>query len=284
MRHMPLQCVRVQQQTMLEMFSHEPPQLRLTTDCFKLVPQLSIPDKRLSMKTNTHLLTSLFALTLGTLVWSSENSGESPTVFEERDGIVAVEAEHFFEQTETDVRKFHVTTANTLPEVTPDGDPPHLEGVCGDGYLEILPDTRRTHSDKLIRGENFTPKPGQAAVVKYKVFFSTPGRYYVWVRAYSTGTEDNGLHVGIDGTWPESGQRMQWCQGKKRWHWESKQRTEQEHCGEPYKIYLDVDKPGEHEIQFSMREDGFEFDKWIMTTDRDFVRPLFAGSRPIIKR
>jgi hypothetical protein len=24
-------------------------------------------------------------------------------------------------------------------------------------------------------------------------------------------------------------------------------------------------------VQFSMREDGFEFDKFILTTDRDFV-------------
>jgi hypothetical protein len=26
-----------------------------------------------------------------------------------------------------------------------------------------------------------------------------------------------------------------------------------------------------------MREDGFEFDKWLMTTDRDFTRPEDPG-------
>ncbi len=85
------------------------------------------------------------------------------------------------------------------------------------------------------------------------------------------------MHVGIDGDWPASGQRMQWCTGKQSWHWESKQRTEQEHCGEPYKIYLDIEQPGEHTIAFSMREDGFEFDKWMMTTDRDLSRPDGTG-------
>jgi hypothetical protein len=111
----------------------------------------------------------------------------------------------------------------------------------------------------------------------YPVRFDTPGRYYVWVRAYSTGSEDNGLHVGIDGTWPESGQRLQWCEGKHSWWWESKQRTQKEHCGEPHKIYLDIEQPGLHTIEFSMREDGFEFDKWLMTTDRDFARPVGPG-------
>ncbi len=42
---------------------------------------------------------------------------------------------------------------------------------------------------------------------------------------------------------------------------------------EPYKIYLDIEQPGLHTIEFSMREDGFEFDKWLMTTDRNFTRP-----------
>ncbi len=141
----------------------------------------------------------------------------------------------------------------------------------------MLPDTRRTHADKLIKETNFAPQPGTTAVLDYEVNFQTPGKYYVWVRAHSTGTEDNGLHVGIDGQWPESGQRMQWCDGKKSWWWESKQRTEKEHCGEPFKIFLNVETAGPHTISFSMREDGFEMDKWLMTTDRDFARPTDQG-------
>ena len=204
-------------------------------------------------------------------------------VFAERDGLVAVEAEHFWKQTSTDMRAFHLTTSTDTPTVSPDGDPSHVVGASGGAYLEILPDTRRTHGDKLIKGENFSPEPGKMAVLHYRVHFSTPGKYYVWVRAYSTGSEDNGLHVGIDGQWPASGQRLQWCQGKHSWRWDSKQRTEQEHCGEPYRIFLEVDQPGEHTIHFSMREDGFEFDKWLMTTEREFRRPLDGGPQPIAK-
>jgi CubicO group peptidase (beta-lactamase class C family) len=198
-------------------------------------------------------------------------------VFEEQDGLVAVEAEHFFQQTLTEKRAWHLTSPQHTPEVTPDGDPPHLEGASGGAYLELLPDTRRTHGDPLIHGENFSNQPGRLAVLHYLIHFNNPGRYYVWVRAYSTGTEDNGLHAGLNGEWPASGQRLQWCDGKNSWWWESKQRTEQEHCGEPHGIYLDIPTAGEHEIQFSMREDGFEFDKFILTLDRHFARPDGAG-------
>lgn len=213
---------------------------------------------------------------------ASEPIVEEPLVFAERDGMVAVEAEHFVDQTSTDVRRFYVMHAKTKPSVEPDGDPNHAVGASGGAYVEVLPDTRRTHDDKLIRGTNFSPEPGQMAVLHYKVKFATPGRYYVWARAHSTGSEDNGLHVGLDGRWPDSGQRLQWCEGKRSWFWESKQRTEQEHCGEAHKIFLDVTEAGEHEIAFSMREDGFEFDKFILTTDRNFARPDGFGPDTLV--
>ena len=203
--------------------------------------------------------------------------GDSTRIFEEKDGLVAVEAEHFAVQTDMEIRKWYITSASKTSEVSPDGDENHADSASGGAYVEILPDTRRDHSMKLIHGENFSNQPGKLAILVYPVHFNTPGRYYVWVRAYSTGSEDNGIHVGLDGTWPDSGQRLQWCEAKNSWRWESMQRTEAEHCGEPYKIYLDIEQPGLHTIEFSMREDGFEFDKWLMTKDRDFARPEGAG-------
>ena len=199
--------------------------------------------------------------------------------WEETGGLLSVEAEHFLQQTETEKRAWYRASSAGAAEVLPDGDPAHVEGASGGAYLEILPDTRRTHADRLVSGENFSNQPGRLAVLHYRVYFNTAGRYYVWVRAFSTGSEDNGIHVGLDGQWPESGQRLQWCVGKNTWRWESKQRTRAVHCGESHRIFLDVQSPGEHVVSFSMREDGFEFDKWLMTTDRDFVRPADAGPK-----
>ena len=192
---------------------------------------------------------------------------------EERDGFVEVEAERFTSQDKTEKRRWHVTSKTEVPEVSPDGDPPHVQSASGGAYLEILPDSRRTHDDVLVAGENFSNKPGEMAVLNYRVKFNTPGRYYVWVRAYSTGTEDNGIHLGLDGEWPSSGARMQWCEGKNGWRWDSKQRTTEQHCGVPGLIYVDVASAGVHTIAFSMREDGFEFDKFVLTLDSKFVPP-----------
>lgn len=111
------------------------------------------------------------------------------------------------------------------------------------------------------------------AVLTYRIRVNTPGRSFVWVRAYSTGSEDNGIHVGLKGAWPETGARMQWRQGKRRWRRESAQRTNENHCGEPGKIYLDIGRAGQHTLHFSMREDGLEFDERLLKRDAAFARP-----------
>lgn len=189
----------------------------------------------------------------------------------ENNGFVEVESEDFFNQKNDELRKWVRFDMNQTPEVLPDPDSNHAQTASNQAYLEVLPDTRVTHGDTLTNGVNFSNNPGEMAVLSYKINFTTTGRYYVWVRAFSSGTEDNGIHVGIDNQWPESGKRMQWCEGKEKWTWASKQRTEANHCGEPYLIFLDIDTKGEHTIQFSMREDGFEFDKFILTIDKNFI-------------
>jgi hypothetical protein len=177
-------------------------------------------------------------------------------IFSEKQGAVAVEAEHHVRQRADRLRSWHTRHVS---------DRPDLAGASGDTWLHLLPDTRITHDDPLIHGENFSGEPGSMAILDYRIHFENPGRYYVWVRAWSEGTEDNGLHVGIDGTWPESGARMQWCEGKGAWTWASRQRTERQHCGEERLIFLDVQEPGIHTISFSMREDGFQFDKFALS-------------------
>lgn len=211
------------------------------------------------------LIVTSYLLTPNFIISQNTNN---PKIAKEKDGLVIVEAENFTSQSNSELRKWYLNSSTQ--NATANADSSHASSASGNAYVEILPDTRANHGEKLISGENFSDKPGAVAVVSYKVKFKKPGRYYVWAKIYSTGSEDNGVHVGIDGNWPESGKRMQWCEGKNSWFWDSKQRTQEVHCGVPYQIYLDVLQPGIHEIQFSMREDGFEMDKWIMTTDKEF--------------
>lgn len=213
-------------------------------------------------------MSRIFSTTLIISLFSVASCNHDSSILEEIDGYLEVEAEDFISQELTETRKWYRmdTEAVDRLEIIPDGDANHSESASGNAYMEILPDTRRTHDDELIAGENFSNEPGKLAVLNYKVKINNPGKYYIWVRAFSTGTEDNGLHVGLNGKWPESGQRMQWCEEKDQWTWASKQRMPEEHCGIEERIFLEIDEPGIHTVSFSMREDGFEFDKWIMST------------------
>jgi hypothetical protein len=185
-------------------------------------------------------------------------------VISEKNGIVTVEAEQFISQEKDEIRKWYIIDAQTA-WLYKGVDAGQCEDAGENIYIAVLPDTRITHDDKLIPGQNFSNSPGEMAIVSYRIHFTNPGKYFVWARAFSTGSEDNGIHVGLNGNWPESGQRMQWCEGKNQWTWASKQRTEATHCGEEGLIYLEIPSPGEHTISFSMREDGFRFDKFLLS-------------------
>ncbi len=189
----------------------------------------------------------------------------------ERNGTVVIEAEHFATQHQTQLRRWFRFAKTSLQHSFADSDSLHYSGASNGQYIELLPDTRTNHYEPLIVGENFSNTPGQLAVLSYPVWFKTPGTYYVWGRAYSTGSEDNGLHVGLNGTWPQSGHRMQWCKGKHQWTWSSAQRTKDNHCGVPQTISLNIDTPGLHTVNISMREDGVELDKLILTSDAEFI-------------
>jgi Gylcosyl hydrolase family 115 C-terminal domain len=205
------------------------------------------------IRINILLITLFFSLGNCSSKFSKKSYATLET--EEKNALIEMEAEHFYLQTKDGVRKWVLQKDSS---------------ASGSMAIKLLPDTRITHDDTLITGENFSNIPGLMCIVSYKIKFNTTGRYYVWVRALSTGSEDNSVHVGIDGTWPESGARMQWCDGKNKWWWESKQRTEKNHCGEPYLIYLNIEKTGWHNIEFSMREDGFMMDKFLLTKDKTF--------------
>lgn len=230
------------------------------------------------MKLSRHFLLPSFgflALILTQTQSITSVRGAGPIAVE-KDGVVTIEAESFSGQTKSDERAWHVTSSKQAPDIAPDGDPAHPDGASGGAYIEVLPDTRRSAADKLINGENFMNKGGEMAVLSYPIQISTPGRYYVWVRAYSTNSEDNGLHFGLDGGWPESGARWQTVK-KDGWHWDCKQRTDDVPTGVPMQLWLDIDKAGDHELLMSMREDGSEVDQIILARLHDF---LPAGTEP----
>lgn len=235
----------------------------------------------------TLTLTLALVASAVTLHAAEASPGTRPTaakdqVFQEKDGVVFIEAEQFRAQSLSDKRAWHITSAQATPEIDADGDPVHLDGASSGAYVELLPDTRRTHGDKLINGENFINEGGKMAVLSYKVQIKTPGRYYVWARVYSTTSEDNGLHFGLDSAWPASGARWQTTQ-KHGWHWDCRQRTTKVHTGVLLQLWLDIETAGEHDLLMSMREDGTEVDRIALARDIEWRPDGFrdnASRRP----
>jgi hypothetical protein len=75
---------------------------------------------------------------------------------------------------------------------------------------------------------------------------------------------------------------MQWSEGKNNWRWECAQRTEEVHTGVPMQVWLDVPSAGTHSIEFSMREDGFAFDKFLLTTNREYWPASEGGDEHLL--
>ena len=73
---------------------------------------------------------------------------------------------------------------------------------------------------------------------------------------------------------------MQWKCKNGDWQWDSNQRTEHVHTGVKYKSYLDIVELEFHTIMFSMRDDGFELDKWLLFTDKAVLVYMETGDGP----
>jgi len=190
-------------------------------------------------------------------------------VFEEMDGRLVVEAEAFFSQTNTEKRAWHITSAALTPNVGRDIDPPHFADAGGAAYIEVLPDTGNNPVGPR-EGESISDMGGAMAVASYHVHFNNPGRYYIWVRALGTDGDDNTLHFGMDGAWPTNSVRMHHAGGGE-WQWFCRHR---QHKGT---LYLDVINTGPHVVSLSMREDGCEVDRFILTTNEKFIAPTNSG-------
>ncbi|MGI9295940.1 MAG: hypothetical protein ACR2PS_18305, partial [Pseudomonadales bacterium] len=186
------------------------------------------------------------------------------TIFDDDYVYIGVEAEEF---TSKDDR--WVLTDSTTGEQPDDPDGNHSDGSSGGVYFELLPDIRVTHDDEFGPPTAYWGAPGTGPEMEWDITIPEPGRYYVHIRAYSTGTEDNGIHVGIDGGWPESGRRMQFCTAGQGWSWSSKQRDSGGNgsCGAQKTIYFDIAVAGDHTVAVSAREDGFEIDRLILIKD-----------------
>lgn len=198
-------------------------------------------------------------------------------VHQEADGMVVIEAEHFTQQRRDQIRRWYLNSSQHTPAAKPDGDPVNLDGAGGGAYMEALPDTFVTDNDRAIDGINIGLHPGSVAVLCYKVHFSEPGRYHLWSRVRSDDEEDNTMNAGLGDEWPASGKCLQFQKHTKKWQWGNVIRDHKGPSFPRLPAWLDVPSAGVHTVMFSMREDGQCFDRFILTTNKDFEKPEGVG-------
>jgi len=173
-----------------------------------------------------------------------------------------------FEAEDDDTRSERwVLTNAATPAIEPDPDPNHSDGASGGAYLELLPDYRVTEHDPLYEPTALWNR-GDGPQAHYTMDFPEAGRYYVHIRAFSTGTEDNGIHVGLNGQFPLTGAQMQWCTANAGWQWRGRKRDSGGGaCGIKKSVWITVEEPGENTFMISAREDGFEADSIMLIKD-----------------
>jgi len=135
--------------------------------------------------------------------------------------------------------------------------------ASGSAAMEAIPDI-----GSLIATGYTTTSPR----LDYDVNFVTTGTHYVWVRGFSTDGTDNSVHIGLDGIDLTSSRRIDDFTPN-TWDW-----TNQiiDSGGNLQVATINVTSAGNHTLNAWMREDGFRFDKFFVTTDPNFVPSGFG--------
>lgn len=127
-----------------------------------------------------------------------------------------------------------------------------VSGFNGSGFVRALPDI----------GSNITASwTSTSPQLDYAASFGTAMTYYVWVRAYATGGNDDSIHIGLNGQTNAAG-TVAWT-NYATWSW-----TNLTISGTP--ATLAVPSTGTHTVNLWMREDGIRVDRVALTRNASF--------------
>lgn len=103
---------------------------------------------------------------------------------------------------------------------------------------------------------------GNSAELTYEIQVDTPGTYYVWVKGFAADGNADSLHLGLDGQYLNSSDAITGFSSGGSW---SKNTMDSSTAS------IEITEAGRHQINLWVREDGFQADKIILTTDSNFV-------------
>lgn len=173
----------------------------------------------------------------------------SPEAFLFESGTVTIEAENYFLKTQPGSKSWDFDTSQA--------------GFAGTGALRLNPNTGTKLSETQTA---LSPR------LDYKIYVpeGAGGDYKIWVRGAGSTIYDDSVHFGVDGVVQSTSDRLVVDYGIGL-NW-SNTTMDNNDTG----VALLSLTPGEHTINVWMREDGFVFDKFLLTSTSDIP----AGQGP----
>ena len=166
--------------------------------------------------------------------WTIQTQGSGSGVFQQdsgAQGVVSMEAENF--------------TTNA-PQGSHSWDP-ITEG------LQALPNSGSKFD---IGGISNSPQ------LDYAINFTKTGTHYVWVYMSGPTSNDDSIHVGLNGSSNATNDRV--SNVGQSWTWTNTNMSSA-------RVTFDVSSTGEHTMNVWMREDGTRVNKIVLTTDPNFI-------------
>jgi hypothetical protein len=210
---------------------------------FYLAPQAQIPITvwlHINPQVNTTTISRTFLIRAYSYVQDSIELTALLTAFQENNGQVVMEAEHFTGQTSRSSRVWITQTT--------------LSGYMGSSYLGALPDTGVQFTNSYT---NTSPQ------LSYMVNFTTTGIYTVWVRGYAPDGGGDSLYIGLDQQAPITTTTVTGFVPR-AWSWTAKRGNQDQLAT------IEVTEPGFHILHLWMREDGLRLDRILFTTDNEY--------------
>jgi hypothetical protein len=125
-------------------------------------------------------------------------------------------------------------------------------GASGTGAMEATPNSSTT---------NNTDYAANSPRLDFQVTFVRTGTHYVWVRGLGPSGVDDSVHVGLNGQELATSDRMTFAP---TWAWSNA-------TMDGVRATLEVPTVGTHTVNVWMREDGFVFDKLVLTSNAAFT-------------
>jgi MYXO-CTERM domain-containing protein len=199
---------------------------------------------RVNLARGTNVLrfeTRAGALGVADLDFVDLTASQVPAPFVRRDGVIAIDAEHFSARHGAGGHAFRVITY------------PH--DYAGDGSVISGPD---------VGAQIDAPSTASAPRLEYEVDFDEAGTYYVWIRGHAFGDGDrDSAHVAIDGMVPATAEAITFTNSAE-WRWTGD-------TMDGGRASIEVTSAGRHTVGLVMREDGTIVDRVLLTADASYT-------------